>query len=742
MSTLLKEVSQGLTNQGLEVERDRGGLVVRGETGGSPTSIWVNEADRIVRAERVVAYPVDDFSDSLGRALDWLNGNRAGVSYSFQEAQRAIVARTCWSSPNRSPSASQLHLLVALLDRAKSRDGNSVARVAEGDGDWDDVSNGKDDRDLEATGGTPPAGKDPLTLRFTTSRFDSSELEPATQQAPSAGGGGWLEPPTRAFESAGVLNDSSQAETINFGPASEVDAAGPSEPPRSSGGYSREALEELVNGDPNEPGAGDRPGTSRLAFQLAVQQLDQNEGHAKQDMTVAARSPVRRILRILVFVAIAIPVSVILFQRVIEPFVPEPDRFWKHWGEEMLQPERTPLEVRRQMPMGRELLEAELTDPLVGSESRIDGSLRALGDKQRSVLEDMLIVSELSDLRKRAYVHWRNTTEGDPLVSLKLLKRLTIAGKRRPEIERYLRESIKRVPPEDAVLIAALEWAENTQNWIFFIELLGRPGEGAEIRAKALEAELPKDGEKCLVLRALIKTGFGSPDAIQTLIEKRGTEWCGGDEGRPLLTSLIKRHPSASDGLLDQEQRPLALLGVKLLRDANTPETLKKLSKVVYSRKTNPWVRERAAEALRGQHPETIKQATWPLVYVFNDRETSDSLRTEVQQTLKSFGAAGVEALERYTTRDRSSTRRYAVVGLGAMETPVATERLVNRLAEESDPRIRRLILETLMRQVERPVLRKLLERKLIVFRSISKKDSDEPVRQAAIKLYRTLAGR
>lgn len=735
MSALLKEVSQGLVNHGLEVEQDRGGLVVRAEPGGSPTSVWVNEADRVVRAERVIAYPVDDFSDPLGRALDWLNGNRAGVSYSFQEAQRAIVARTCWASPNRSPSPSQLHLLIALLDRAKSRDGTSLSRVAEGDGDWDDVSDGKDARDLEG-GGAP---KDPLTLRFTTSRFDPSEFEPATQQAPSPGGGGsaWAEPPTRAFDSS-LIDDPGQAETVNFNSAGDI----PEDPatPRPSGGYSREALEELVNSDPDA--GSERPGTSRLAFQLAVQQLDQKEGHEKQDMTAGRRSLGRRVFRILFFVAISIPIVIILFQRVVEPFIPEQDRFWNQWGKEMLKPELSDLEKRQQMPMGAELLKAELRDPLSGSETRIKGSLRALGDRRQTVLEDLLIVSELSDLRKRAYVHWREASSEDPLAALKLLKRITIARRKRPDIERYLREAIKRTPPDDATLVAALEWSKKTHTWDFFIELLGRPGEGAEVRAKALEAELPNDGESCLVLRSLIKTGFASPDAVQTLIDKRGTDWCSGEEGRPLLTSLIKKDPGAADGLLTQKQRPLALLGVTLLREAQTPEALRKLSKVVYSRKSDTWVRERAAEALTGQDPETVKQATWPLVYVLNDRETPASLRLEVQQTLRSFGSQGVEALERYTTRDRASTRRYAITGLGAMETPAATERLVQRLTEEPEARLRREILAALTDQVATPVLGKLLERKLIVFRRLSQTDDDDQVRQAAARLYRTLAGR
>jgi hypothetical protein len=730
VSTLLNEVSQGLTTQGLEVEEDRGGLVVRGEPGGSPTSVWVNEADRIVRAERVISYPVDDWNDEVGRALDWLNGNRAGVSYSFQEAQRAIVARTYWASPNRSPSPSQLHLLVALLDRAKGRDGTPLARVVEGDAEWSEVGDGKDVREAGAVvpSGAAPPKNDPGTLRFMTSRFDPEEL--------GADDFGAEEPATKSVQEIAAFAD--QPETVTFGPADRADQGSE----RPSGGYSREALEELLTGAPPSDDIPDRPKTSRHAFQLAVNQLDDKEGHEKQDMTGARRSPVRRVLRVLLFVAIAIPVVIILFQRVVEPFIPPADRFWAKWGEEIFQPEATPLEKRQQLPLGRELLEAELREPLEGSQSRIEGSLRALGDKKRSVLEDMLIVSELSDLRKRVYVYWRDATTTDPNAPLDLLKRITVAGRKRPDIERYLRQAIKQSPPQDAVLIGALEWSQKTQSWAFLIDLLGRAGKGAEVRAQALEEQLPQDSKDCLVLRALIRTGFGSPDAIQTLIDKRGTTWCSGDEGRPLLTSLIKRDPDSADGLLSQQDRPLALLGVNLLRDAGTTETIKKLSKVVYSRKTNPWVRERASEALRGQSAEKVKHATWPLVYVLNDREAPASLRAKVQTTLKSYGAAGVEALERYTIRDRSSTRRYAVVGLGLMENPAATERLIARLSEEPDARLRLLILDTLGRHAEIPALRKLLERQLIVLRRVSQKDTDAQVKQRAGKLYHDLTGR
>lgn len=729
MSTLEADVSSGLTAQGLEVEQERGGLVVRAEAGGSPTSVWINEAERIVRAERVIAYPVDDYSEPLGQALDWLNANRAGVSYSFQEAQRAVVGRASWSSPNRSPAPSQLHLLIALLDRAKGRDGAALARVAEGEGDWDEVVVGEDVRE---EGGAPPGGTgeraDPLTLRFTTSRFDPDELmsEPATQ--PISQPSGWVEPPTRAIQE--IASESTlEAETQNFS-AEEAES-------ERGGSYSTEVLERRL-----ESGA-QPPGTSRLAFQLAVQQLDNDEGHEKQDLTAARRSPIRRLLRVVLLLVITIPLLLVLFQRVVAPFIPPSERFWERWGEEVFAPEPTALELRRQIPFGTELLRLELNEPLEGHEARIAGSLRALGDKARTALEDFMIVSESSDARKRAYTLWTAEIEPGAEPHLALLKRLSIARRVRTDISRYLRESIVRSQPSDAQLIAALDWSRGGPSWAFVVDLLGRAGEGAEERAAALTKELPHDGDDCTVLRALIRTGNGSPDSVSILLQKRGADWCSGREGRELLTSLIRKEPNAADGLLEREDRILALLGVNLLREGGTPETVSKLVKVAYSRKTPVWVRERAVEALSGRDPETIQRATWPLVYVLNDSEASASLQAEVRRTLKTYGAAGVEALEPYTVRDRSSTRRYALIGLGAMENTTATERIVTRLSEEADARLRLLAVDTLAVLAQEQSQRSLLYAEaLVVLRRLSLQDPDPQVRRSAEGLYRSLTKR
>lgn len=726
MSTLEADVSQGLTAQGLEVDEERGGLLVRAEPGGSPTSVWINEAERIVRAERVIAYPVDDYSESLGQALDWLNANRAGVSYSFQEAQRAVVGRTAWSSPNRTPAPGQLHLLIALLDRAKGRDGPALSRIAEGEGSWDDVAEGEDVREAGADGAVGERS-DPLTLRFTTSRFDPEELmrEPATQPAAASG---WVEPPTRAIQELSTRN-TLDAETQNLRPEDLV----AQEP--TGGGYSKEDLARRLESGPKPPA------TSRLAFQLAVQQLDEDEGHEKQDMTVARRSLARRALRVVVLLAVMIPLLLILFDRIVAPFIPREHRVWERWGEKVLAPDPTALELRRQVPVGAELLALELSEPLEGRDVRIEGSLRVLGADARAALEDYMIVSESSDARKRAYALWIGQIEAGVEPHLALLKRLnsTRPGAR-PDITRYLRESIQRSPPADALLIESLEWARSGPHWAFLIDLLGRPGEGAEVRAAALTKELPHDGPECIVLRALIRTGHGSPDSVSILLQKRGAEWCGSREGRELLVSLIRKEPDATDVLLEHHDRVLALLGVNLLREGGTEDTVRKLVKVAYSRKTPAWVRERTVEALSGRDAEVIRQATWPLVYVLNDAEAAPSLLAEVRRTLKTYGSPGVEALETYTVRDRSSTRRYALIGLGAMESSAATERIVARLGEEPDARLRLLAVNTLSVLSQEQSQRSLLRAEaLVLLRKLSLEDSDPQVRAAAEGLYRTL---
>jgi hypothetical protein len=72
MPRLSEQVVHILSGEGLEVEEDRGGYLLRTGPGETPLSVWINETDRVVRAEQVLAYPVDDFSPSLGQALDWL----------------------------------------------------------------------------------------------------------------------------------------------------------------------------------------------------------------------------------------------------------------------------------------------------------------------------------------------------------------------------------------------------------------------------------------------------------------------------------------------------------------------------------------------------------------------------------------------------------------------------------------------------------------------------------------------
>jgi hypothetical protein len=131
MSTLQESVIDVLSAQGLSVESERGGLKVRGAADGTTISMWVDENERVIKGEVILCYPVDDFSEELCIAMDQLNELRIGVTLSYQEQQRALVATSVWTSPTRSPAANQLHLMVALLHDAKTHDADALGSVLE-----------------------------------------------------------------------------------------------------------------------------------------------------------------------------------------------------------------------------------------------------------------------------------------------------------------------------------------------------------------------------------------------------------------------------------------------------------------------------------------------------------------------------------------------------------------------------------------------------------------------------------
>lgn len=740
MPRLSEQVVHILTGEGLEVEEDRGGYLLRTGPGETPLSIWINETDRVVRAEQVLAYPVDDFSPSLGQALDWLNLHRGGVCYSFQEAQRAVVGSTMWSSPNRDPSTNQLHLLVALLQQAKARDSSALSRVAEGEAGWEEVADTEDSVEPRR-----PSGRhEKSTLRFTTSRFDPEELMPAKKPRRSESASfdtGWREPPTRplgqiADESVGGSLD---APTQDWGPDDRPDdRAAPDPAPADDAIVPRR--------------------TNRLALQLAVQEVDRGGEVAKQDLTVAARSPARRAMRILIVAGIVIPVSLILFQRIVYPFLPKAQRdmIAPYLAKIHLDPGdgvprplptatgETPLEERRMIQPGADLLRAELEDPLEGGEDRIEVSLKVLGEEKRSVLETIIAQSNDFEARRRAYELWvKHKFSEEEGARFKLLRLLNAIKNPRKQIQKFLLDELKTTPPPDEELVASLEWApKHGPVWSFSIDRLGRPGEGAEMRAKVLTKQLEFDNKELTVLRSLIRTEQAGPNALMTLVDRQGLDWCQGEEGRKLLVTLVKRHPDAADGLLTNEDVDLAAFAVDVIEEAGGDGAISKLINIARGKGPEPyktWIRQKAVRALRAKTPA---EATWPLVYILNTKGTPDALVDDVRRALRTYGPRGIEDLERFTTSDRSSTRRYAVNGLEAMANPTAVERLIRMLPDEPNTYVRRQIAETLGELQKEKGVQGTLQKGLSTFRRVARNDRDPVVRKEAERLYRSLAGR
>ncbi|HBP19278.1 MAG TPA: hypothetical protein DEA08_16000 [Planctomycetes bacterium] len=742
MPRLSEQVVHILAGEGLDVEEDRGGYLLRTGPGETPLSVWVNETDRVVRAEQVLAYPVDDFSPSLGRALDWLNLHRGGVCYSFQEAQRAVVGSTMWSSPNRDPSTNQIHLLVGLLMQAKVRDSSALSRVAEGEAGWEEVA----DTEGSVEPRRPSGRHEKSTLRFTTSRFDPEELMPAKKARrpeSSSFDTGWREPPTRPLGQIAdeSLGGSLDAPTQDWGPDDRPDdrsAAAPKDSP---------ADDMIV---PRR--------TNRLALQLAVQEVDRGGEVAKQDLTLASRSPGRRLLRFLLITAVVLPVSLILFQRIVFPFLPKPQRdmLAPYLAKVGLDPGggvprplptatgETPLEVRRMIQPGADLLRAELEEPLEGGEDRVEVSLKVLGDEKRSVLETIICQSNSLDARRRAYELWvQHKFSEEEGARFKLLRLLHAIKSPRKQIQKFLLEELATTPPSDSEVEACLEWApKQGAVWSYAINRLGRPGEGAEARAKVLTKQLEADTKELVVLRSLIRTEQAGPEALMTLVDRQGLDWCQGEEGRKLLVTLVKRHPDAADGLLTNENIELAAFAVDVIEEAGGSGAVNKLINIARDKGPQPyktWIRQKAVRALREATPA---DATWPLVYILNTKGTPDALTDDVRRALRTYGPRGVEDLERYTGSDRSSTRRYAVNGLTAMASPTAVERLIRMFPDEPNTYVRRQIAESLGELQKEKGVQGTLQKGLSTFRRVARTDRDPVVRKEAERLYRSIAGR
>lgn len=758
---LRERVIEGLTGQGLHVEEDRGGLLVRDGEGDHTVSIWVDETDRVVRAEEVLCYPIDDFSEPLCLALDWLNQNRVGVTYNYQEAQRALVASTVWTSPSRDPSQNQLHLLVGLLQDARDRDADALARVAEGEASWEEVAG-------EAAPPPRPNAdanrSDAQTLKFATSVYSASELR---GEEPPHSEGGYVEPPTRPF---GRISDGSyggeepsdsdgRTATGSYRNMSESGRLEPAyRPPTGSvkrGDLDKRSEEPETNVKPLDssnidefvPTRGPRR-TSRQALQLAVQAVD-NRQHDKVDLVVQRGIGFRAVKCLFIFM-IVIGVSAILVERIVKPFVEKKYfdiEYWFPSGPVVTDQERT-LAARKAMTPGRELLEAELEAPLAESEERIKRSMLALGERARPILETQMVRGTSVSVRKRAYQLWTEygfqDVEG---ARLRLLKQIHTSTLKREALVGYLATALRTKPPSDEVIIEALPWVKDAV-WEGFVERLGRPydktndpdADAPKKRAKALETQLKRDDATALVLRSLIQTGHAPKGAIGSLIQKRGLEWARG-EGRSFCIRLLTQQPDGVDSLLAEGQKQeVRLLAIELLAATKTPEATKALIAIVWDRRNSVWVRQKAVLGLRGI---ASPSATVWLVWILNRKE-DPNLQRDVKRALQAIPAdqAVARLLKYLDAKRKEKERRSAVRGLGALESPRAIDALLDHLKQEPVVAVRLLVLKELAgMQKQKSLLKSLQQKSLVPLRSVSLNDSNDEVRREAKRLYRSLSG-
>lgn len=719
MSTLQEDVARGLGAQGLRVEEDRGGLVVRDPGGQHVVSVWVDETERVVRAEEVLCYPVDDFSEELCVAMDQLNEARVGLTISYQEQQRALVAATVWTSPSRSPSSNQLHLLVALLHEARERDADALTRIADGEATWFDVAD-------ELVGASRAPRVRPARDGFVSS-------EPPTR---AFGAPAWGEPPTRPLDQ---VDGALEPRAIQRGATARLDA-GDFQPRRTEGVGARRA--RARDDEPERPSRAH----SRIAFQMAVSAAEP-KGPPKVDLAAEHLGLGHRLMRCFGYLLVF---AFVLGLGLHFGHTFRPDIF----SLEVWLPREThdasslEAEYRRRSAMqpGRTLLALELSDPrdfasLGVRPDFVRRSLEALGDRRREVLEDLIVRGASEEARKRAYRLWREQGfHTAPGARLGLLRKLAAANIPEDAVVVYLANDLQESPPTFGEAIEALSWAPGPA-WRALIEFLGTPGEGADERAKALAAQLPRDTEDAVVLRALIATGHAPADALAQLVDKRGLEWARKD-GHELLVSLVRKDPQQASALLaakdDVERQVLA---VELLAAAETEEANALLLRALKDRRLPTRVR---LAAMSGVRKNALTEATWALVLVVCGSKEEKALRDAARRVLEKIPAAeAVEQLEPYLAAERKyAVRHYAVLGLAALQAPSAVQKLLEVFSRDPDLKIRRLAGKKLTEALEDEEARVILSRALPQLREMARKEQDGVVRREASELYRSLTGR
>lgn len=739
MSSLRETVSRGFEALGLSVEGDRSGITVSDGIDGQRMVVRIDENERVVRVERTICYPVDDFSPELSRAMDWLNRRRAGVCFAYHEAQRALIVSTAWTSPTRDPSPNQLHLLLALVMEATGRDGPQLERVAEGEASWEVL--------VEEEGG------DARTTRFTD----------------VAG-----EPPTRSFadwpddQATRPLRSTDARMTTRFmdhADGEEGELADPLPPPRRPGSgvqptrrfediekFAARSSEEAPRDD--GPERGDRPeGTprtmSRTALQMAVYRMEHDRPE-QVDLTVRRRSLGYRLLRGLFVLGVLAGAGWVVYTFFVAPFLGA--RGLTGVVKEWLAFSKPPVDQidpripARQQLAGLELLKAELEDPLDDPELHAAYVNRALNgiDDHAAVLVELASAHRSVDVRWRAYGVWRERGLGDDdAARMRLLRAVVRHGRHDDKLDRVpvdLLNGLRARPPADDALIAALAWAQGDV-FATIVDLLARPEPGnpaaAKRRSDALARYLDRDTEDFLVLHAMVKTGFAPPDAAARLVKGRGLAWARA-EGKAQLAQFISDSPESISPLLRHEDEEYRLLAVDLLVTSGTPAAVEPLGRHALK---DPVLRVRLRAAI-GLAQIGHADAAWWLALALSRRDPppdpafTDEVRraigrlpvAECVANLRAHLAPNLPVGERY----------YAVVALGAVQNAGGLPALLEAL-KDPDAQVRRKAIDVC---AELQAAGSNLGSGVATFREVARTDSDPGVRQVAGRVYKAIVGR
>lgn len=751
MSSLKAAVTKGLEAMSLTVEGDRTGMTVSDGLDGQKMTLKVDENERVVRIERAICYPVDDFAPELSRAMDWLNQHRAGVCFSYHEAQRALLVSTSWTSPTRDPSPNQLHLLVALVLEAAGRDGPQLERVAEGEASWESLKDG-DAEEAAAPARAPRRNEaaDPPTRVMGM----SAEWPEAGEQA------------TRPLPREGRPSQESPRVTTKFmdhagGDEGELADPLPEPPRKPSGIVPTRRFEDLEafavkSVDPPEPEQTDldrrgsaqeltpRRGMSRTALQMAVYRVD-NSKDERVDMSAGRQSFGSRLARGLFKATIIVIPLVLLYNFIVAPFLGDRgalDRFKGLFSS----PPTDQIDPRipaRELLEGRALLKVELEDPL-GPElhdAYVSRALNAIDDDATALIE---LASEHKsvDVRFRAYELWIKAGFNDDDASrMRLLEALVERRRHEDAVDRVpgdVLNSLRAKPPTDEDLIAGLRWAQGAP-LLTLVELLGRDEKaapGAKRRSEALATVLDRDTADFPILRAMVRTGFAPADAAARLVQGRGLEWARGAEGKQQLVSFITESPDSVTPLLKNDDEELRLLAIELLVASGTPGAVDRLGRIGL-RDNSLRVRLRTAIGLGSMaHPD----AAWPLALALGRRDTEEAFTDEVRRAIARLSVAECVAKlrEHLTPTLPVGERYYAVVALGAVQNAGGLPALLDAL-RDPDAQVRRKAIDVC---VELQAGGSKLDSGIPTFREMARTDSDPNVKAVAARLYKAIVGR